>query len=419
MANTFQTTQYVVDETLIRLRNTLGFAITAYRNFEADFKNLKYATGSTIDYRLEERYLAGEGASAVEEDRIQVVRPLTIDKQYHTMVGFNTNELTFDRAMDQPYLDMYLNPAAKRLANKVEDYIGTQKLKDEVYYAVGTPGTALSFAAMSDAKAYMDGLAIPDDGQRYMSMSPISAASVAQNLFNNFNNRVNTGALMDGFVGELANFSIFQTNFLGRHTRGAGAAAGSPPTGYVNGGTVTGGPVSSGSSLSLTGLNTSTTVFTKGDIIEVADAAGVWVVNGLNYQNVQNASGANQRAQFVVTEDVVSDGAGAATVPISPEIVVSGARQNISQAIPNGAQIWLMDSHNVSVAYHNQGIVFAAPPMAMLKGGVEVAQSYSDLYKLSLTNTMGADVRNYRQLNRLDLICGVTINPEYCVRVVS
>ena len=59
--NNFQTTQYVLDETFIRFVNYLNFAKVSNRNLEGDFKGLKYATGQTINYRLEERYLGGEG----------------------------------------------------------------------------------------------------------------------------------------------------------------------------------------------------------------------------------------------------------------------------------------------------------------------------------------------------------------------
>ena len=45
--------------------------------------------------------------------------------------------------------------------------------------------------------------------------------------------------------------------------------------------------------------------------------------------------------------------------------------------------------------------------------------SYSDLYKLAMTYTLGADIRNYVQLDRIDIICGVAINPEFAVRVMS
>jgi hypothetical protein len=76
-------------------------------------------------------------------------------------------------------------------------------------------------------------------------------------------------------------------------------------------------------------------------------------------------------------------------------------------------------SHNVSIAFHTQGIVFAAPPIKELRGGVEAVTSYSDLYKLALTATLGADIRNYQQLDRVDVLSGCTINPEFILRVMS
>ena len=115
-------------------------------------------------------------------------------------------------------------------------------------------------------------------------------------------------------------------------------------------------------------------------------------------------------------------GTGAATVyavPVNPTIVISGARQNISAVIPNGAQAYRANSHNVSLAFHNQAIVFAAPPIKELKGGVEAVTSYSDLYKMAMTYSLGADIRNYVQLDRIDIIAGVAINPEFAVRVMS
>ena len=53
--NIFEVTQYVLDETFVRFVNYLNFAKVANRNLEEDFKSLKYATGQTINYRLEER----------------------------------------------------------------------------------------------------------------------------------------------------------------------------------------------------------------------------------------------------------------------------------------------------------------------------------------------------------------------------
>lgn len=411
-ANIFETTQYVLDETFVRFVNYLNFAKVANRNLEEDFKSLKYATGQTINYRLEERYLGGEGATATSEARVQVIRPLSITKQFHTMVEFTGYELTFDRARDQPYLDMMLNPRAKTLANKVEKFIASDTFQLQTYQAVGTPGVPIDFDTVLLADAYMTELGIPEDGNRYFANPPRVSANLSSELKSVFNMTVNRGALMDGFIGHLSGFDFFKTNFLRRQIAGAGGIIVTPPTGFLDGGQVTNGPITGGNTIIVTGVQANTLVFREGDSIEIADAAGVFMVNPLTYESLE------QRAQFVVTADVVSVGANA-TIPVNPTIVISGARQNISGAIPNGAQIWLAASHNVSIAYHNQATVFAAPPIKELKGGVEAFTTYSDLYKMSMTYTLGADIRNYIQLDRLDVICGDAINAEFSVRVRS
>lgn len=414
MANTFSTTQYILDEVFIRFINYLSYAKVANRNLEADFKNLKYATGQTINYRLEERFLGGEGATAVDEAVVQVVRPLTINKQFHTMVSFNGMELTFDRARDQPYLDMMLKPRAKTIANKVEKFICTDNLQPAVYQTVGTPGVPITQNTVFQTKAYMNELGIPDDGNRYFSNDPQVTAALSNALFNVFNMTVNKGALMDGFIGHLSGMDFFETNFLKRQIAGVGQAGASGVTGFKLAGTITNGPISSGNTFVLTGLVAGqANPFNVGDKIQFAEAADVFMVNPLNYQAL------SQTAQFVVLTTTASDGGGNATITVSPSIVVSGARQNISAPIPNGAQLLLADDHNESIAFHNQAIVFAAPPISELKGGVEAVTTYSDLYKMAMTYTLGADIRNYVQLDRLDAIAGVAINPEFAVTVMS
>lgn len=413
--NQFQETQYILDDVFIRFWNSLAFARTANRNLEGDFKNLKFATGQTINYRLEERYLGGQGATAQSEARVQVVRPLSITQQFHTMIDYSGFELTFDRARDEPYLEMANAPRAKTLANLVEKFICQSNLQPQIYNFVGTPGVPISQNTIFTADAYMTELGIPEDGKRYCAIAPRTAAALANDLYAVFNNTVNTGALIDGFVGHLSGFDFFKTNFLSYQTAGVGQAGGAPPTGFTLAGTVTNGPINGGNTISVTGLVASqANAFNVGDIIQVAPTVGVYNVKPLTYGSINAAP-----ASFVVTATTASTAGGTANIPVNPTIVTSGARQNISAPIPNGAQMLLLNSHNMSIAYHTQAIVFAAPPIKELKGGVEAVTRYSDLYKLALTYSLGADIRNYQQLDRIDVICGTTINPEFAVGIVS
>jgi hypothetical protein len=412
-SNVFRETSYVLDDVFVRFWNSLAFVRTSNRNLEADFKNLKFATGQTIDYRLEERYLAGEGATATAEARVQVIRPLTINKQFRTMLEYSGFNLTFDRARDEPYLEMANAPRAKRLANMVESFVARDNFWPATYQAVGTPGVPVDFNTVLNADAYMTELAIPEDGKRYAAVPPRVAANLSNDLYNVFNNTVNTGALMDGFIGHLSGFDFFKTNFLGRQVAGVGETGGSPPAGKKLAGTITNGPIVGGNTIEVSGVAASEIVFRKGDILELDADDGVFMVNPLTYEDLSTP------AQFVVTADVTSTGGGAAVIPVNPTIVISGARKNVSAAIPNGAQLFMYDSHNVSLAYHTQALVFAAPPIKELKGGVEAVTRYSDLYKLAMTYSLGADIRNYEQLDRIDVICGCAINPEFAVRIMS
>jgi hypothetical protein len=421
MANMFQTTQYILDDVFVRFWNSLAFARTANRNLEGDFKNLKFATGQTINYRLEERYLAGEGATAVSEAVVQVVRPLSITKQFRTMVEYSGFELTFDRTRDEPYLEMANAPRAKRLANLVEGFIASQNFQLQTYQATGTPGVPVDFNTILQTDAYMTALGIPEDGKRYCAVGPYTAASISNNLYQYFQNTVITGALIDGFIGHLSGFDFFKTNFLNYQVAGVGEAGGTPPAGFALAGTVTNGPIVGPTGnvnlINVTGLVANQpNAFNVGDIIETASSAEVYMINPLTYQPINN-----QNAQFVVAQTTASDSGGNASIVVNPlvPITTSGARQNISAPIPNGAQMLLRLSHNVSIAYHTQAIVFAAPPLKELKGGVEAVTRYSDLYKLAMTYTLGADIRNYEQLDRIDVICGVAINPEFAVRICS
>ena len=227
MANTFVTTQYVLDDVFVRFYNYLSFARTANRALEGDFKKLRYATGDTLNYRLEERYLGGEGATAVAENRVQVVRPLTINKQFHTMVDYSgLQNLTMDRARDEPYLEMANAPRAKTLANKVEKFIASDNFQKKVYQAVGTPGVPVDFNTTLLADAYMTELGIPEDGKRFCGVPPRVAANLSNDLKDVFERDVIRGALLDGFIGHLSGMDFFKTNFLTRQICGAGEAGG-------------------------------------------------------------------------------------------------------------------------------------------------------------------------------------------------
>src|ERR1700679_3871706 len=104
---------------------------------------------------------------------------------------------------------------------------------------------------------------------------------------------VNRGALLDGFIGHLSGFDFFKTNFLNRQISGTGQAGGAPPTGFKLAGTVANGPITGGNTIMVTGLVANqAAAFHPGDIITVAIASNVFMVNPLTYESLP------QTAQF-------------------------------------------------------------------------------------------------------------------------
>lgn len=412
MPNNISTTQYLTNETLVRLVNYTSFIKVANRQLEEDFRTLRLAPGRTLNYRKEQRFLAGEGASAKPSDYDTNIAPLTIEKQFHSLVNFDGFELTFDRVRDRPYLDMMLIPRAKALAYAAEKYVAF-KLQTQLYYQVGTPGVPITFATITEVDALMTEVGIPEDGQRYFAISPGSSATLSQTLYNSFNKDVNTGALMDGFIGHLSGFNFFKSNFLRKQVAGAGdGGTFTAPAGYLGGGIVTNGPILAGNLISVSGVASNQLVFNIGDKITLEPAADVFLVNFGTYEALSTP------AQFVVTAPVFSTGT-TANITVSPTIITTGVEQNLSAPIPQGAQILLAQTHNESVAFHSSALVFAAPALKELRGGIEAATAWSDVYKLAIVYSLGGDIVNYRQNDRMDIICGAAINGEMGVIVMS
>lgn len=412
-SNQFRSTQYVLNVIFNKFFNECQLIKTSNRGIQDNFQSERYATGRTLNYRLMERYIVGKGATAEDQARVQVIRPLSITDQFHVMINQDGFELKFDRAADKPYIEMATKPIGLYLANAGESFLA-EAAQTASYMAVGTPGVAVSFDTLLAARGYMVNMAIPQDGEWYGALDVKAGQAISSDLKGSYNNTVNRDALMRGFIDNLVDLKLFETVFLKRHISGAGEAGGSPPAGFKLGGTVV-GPVVGGNVINVTGLIADSIVFRKGDIIEVDDAAECYMINPLTRNHF------GQRAQLVVTEDVLSDNTGAAVVPVSmdgPIITdIEDASRNLSAPIPNGAQLLLRDDHNVSLAYHRDALVFAAPPMYQLDGGVVTSQTTSDVYKLSLTMTRGSDVKNYKQRDRTDFIAGRAINSSFMVRI--
>lgn len=411
--NTIKLTSYVSNETLIYFVNMLRIGKTSYRNFEQDFKKYPFAIGRAVDYRMEEFFVASDGldSTSTNQDVIQATRQLVIDKAKHVKFSFDMFNLTLDRQEDSPYMDKHLKPAARALAEIIETNLA-QEMLNSSYYVVGTPGQAITNQNLINiARGKMVKHAIPDEGRRFVAMNVDDSVSMTNGMANYYNKPVNEAALTEGYLNHITGFDLFESVFTQRHISGTGDG-----TAAVNGliafGAINADVANGASSIVVKSLPNSTAgVALKGDVIQLV---------GINSVNPTTKIDTGEVFTATVTDtSVTTSGSGIATVNLSRPIYFSGNLQNATLQPQANGVLKLYASHNYSLAYNSRAIVFAAPKLKDLDGGVITSTAFSPEWVLSLQYLRYANGDKSEQANKLQTIWGQKANGEYIVRVMS
>lgn len=413
MANVTKLTQYVSNETLVYFANMLRIGKTSYRNFEEDFKKYPFAIGRSVDYRMEEFFTASDGldSTGTNQDVIQTTRQLTIDQSKHVKFSFDLFQLTLDRQEDKPYMEKHLKPAARALAEIIETDLTRQMLYDS-YLTVGLPGQPMTNNNLINfARGKMEKFAIPNEGKRFVAMNVDDSVTMTNGMANYFNKPVNEQALTEGYLNHINGFDLFESVFTQRHTSGTGdgtAASG----GLIGFGALNADVANGATSIVVKTLPNSTNgVALKGDIIRFV---------GINSVNPTTKLDTGDLLTGVVTDTSVNtNGSGIATVNLGRPIYFSGPNQNVLTQPQTNGVLKLYASHNYSLAYNSRAIVFAAPKLKELEGGVISATAYSDEWNLALQYLRYASGDKSEQANKLQTIWGRKANGEYIVRVVT
>src|SRR5215471_8147652 len=119
-----------------------------------------------------------------------------------------------------------------------------------------------------------------------------------------------------------------------------------------------------GSTLAVTGFAAAAASrLKKGDLFTLPTVLTVNQVSGAISLDLQ---------KFLVTADVSSDVAGAASIPIYPPIVVSGATRTVSNSPAAGAPLTIIGTANTitpqSIAFHEAAFVIGMAALEVPKG---------------------------------------------------
>jgi hypothetical protein len=393
MSNSLITPTQVLREALVVAHQSSNFLGSIDRQYDNQFAQKGAKIGNTLNIRQPNKYTVRNGATLSAQDTVESTTPLVLSNQMGVDLNFTSQDLTL--SLDD-FSKRIVAPAVSVLMANVEATVMAAVIP-QIYQQVTNNGSAFSFAkTMLGAKRLTDSLA-PFTG-RSMNLNTqdnVDFVGDTKGLFQDSSNvakQYRTGKVAANTAGFE---SVYQNTLWPSLTPGARA-------GYlVNGANQT------GSSLI---VNTGTGAAAIGETFTIA---GVFEVHPESKAVTKNLQ------RFVLTAAYAG---GAGTMAISPAIVTSGAKQNVSASPANGAAITFdgtaATGFGLSLAYHESAITFATADLQK-PNGVDMSVS-ENLDGISMRLVRAYDIVNDKWPCRLDILFGAAVQrPEWAVRLAN
>jgi hypothetical protein len=393
VANSILTPTAVTREALRILHQKLTFIGSINRSYDDKFAKSGAKIGTTLNIRLPNEYEVRTGAVMSAQETSEISVALTVATQKGVDLNFTSAELTL--SLDD-FSSRILDPAISKLAASIEaDAFSMYK---KVYQIVDGDAAALTFShVMQGRKALNDALAPPDNNRTALlsTAHQVKLLNDLKGLFHDSN--AIEKQYREGVMGRTGGFTFAETTHATDHQTGTAAKT----TGYtVNGATESGATIT---------IQSGSTTFLIGDIVTLVGCYRV-------HPETKVSTGVLQ--QFVVT---ANSGANATSLAISPAIVVSGARQNVSGYPTNAGAVVKVGAGanellNTSMVYHRDAFAFVTADLVMPEG-VDFARRET-LDGISMRIVRQYDINNDKMPCRLDVLYGYeAIRPQLAARI--
>lgn len=421
--NTLLTSTMISNAALMILVNELTAAQHVNRQYDGMYGVDGAKIGYTLNIRKPPRYLGTDGPGLSLEDMQDSTVPLTLAFQNHVDTQITSADL---RLTLVSFSDQYLKPAMATLANKI-DFRVLQNYKKIANFngVVGTtPNTSNVYL---NAGAALDNEACPRDGLRSVVISPNMQATIVPALQGLFNPApVISDQFRKGQMGkDTLGFDWFMDQNTPTHVVGQLGTTGA----------VTSNPlfVSFTNVLDANGIIVASSIVTSGwdaSIAKTLRTGDVIQIAASNAVNPQSRQSIGSLRNLAVQQDVDSDGAGAATILVTPPIISAGAFQTVDVApvlnaaitvfsVAFGGFTALQAKQTVQgLAYHRDAITLAFADLP-LPGGVDMAGRASDpQLRMSVRFVRAYDPQLDRLVSRLDVLYGTqTLRQELATRL--
>lgn len=399
MGNTILTPTAVTRKALAVLHQKLTFVGSITRDYDSSYAKEGAKIGDTLKIRLPNQYTVRTGSVMQAQDTAET----SVDLKVSTEKGVDVNFTDADLALSMDdFSDRILDPAMAVLAANIEaDALSMYK---DVYQQVNNQGSSATFAKfLQGRKMLVDSLAPTND--RMVCLNTQDNVDMVDGLKGLFNAQDTIGKQnREGFLGRTAGFNFAENTLIPQHSRGAAN------TSYTTDTTTSQMPVSS-AALSAITVASGTGAIPRGEVFTIA---GVYRV----HPETKLSTGVLH--QFVAAADYAG---GAGSVSISPSIVTSGARQNVTVAATSAtAAITVAGTastpYGISLAYQKGAFAFATADLVLPRGVDMAAREVFDGISMRLTRQF--DITNGKFPARLDVLYGFkTLRPALAARVAN
>lgn len=394
MPNTILTPTAVTREALRVLHQKLNFIGNINRSYDDSFSKSGAKIGDSLKIRLPNQYTVRTGATLSAQDTTETSTTLQVATQKGVDLNFTSVDLTL--SLDD-FSARILEPAMSVLAANMEADAFAMAL--DVYNNVNNVGSAITFNKLLTSRKVLNDNLAPMDNNRNVVLNTQDNLDLVDALKGLFQDSTAISKqYREGIMGRTGGFDFYENTLIPTQTTGTALSA---TTYTVNGATQTGSQVT---------VATGATTFKKGDIVTFA---------GCNRCHPETKADTGALQPFVVTADYAG---GAGNLQISPAIVTSGGRQNVTASPTNGGAVTKVGGasavYKPSLAFHKDAFAFATADLVMPSGVDFSAREVMD--GISMRVVRQYDINNDKFPTRLDVLYGYkTIRPELACRILS
>ena len=409
MVNTTLTASIIAKAAVGVLENELTMASNVYRGYEDEFdkKINGYTVGDTITIRKPTDYTVRNTIVASPQDTSEGKLTLQINQVAGVDFKFTSQQLTLNIAQ---LTERVIQPAMVQVANAID--VAVMNLYTDIPQWVGTPGTLVqSFAGFAKGPTNMDQRTVPQ-GNRNAVLAPADFWAMAGSQTALFAPQMVEKAFRGGKVGNVGGCETFMSQNAPTFT--TGPKGGAP---VVNG-------AAQNTAYDLTGVNTQTLITNGWTAAAAARVAvgDVFTIAGVFDVNPVTKAVLPILKQFVVApgSTLASDAGGNLTMTIAPQIITSGAFQNVSVVPANGAALTFVGAASTSYTnnlfFDKNAFALCMVPMVRPPGSVDCSRVSKNGISIRVIPYYDGtnDVSNWR----LDCIFGTkTVDRRLAVRV--